>query len=457
MATEVILAPCPYLHFHDNDGRPLSNGFLWTYIAGTTTPLVTYMDATAQIPNTNPIQLDFRGECSVWLDVTRVYKFVLEDRNGAVIWTQDNIFGGAGQSQIASAVKTVDTTANNTGVAVLDPELSVTLSTVGQYVLEIMLIFDASPGGQGVADTAGISFTFNASFGDVRGLIPVLLSGSVQNLVVLNVTTLENTFSFFPIAIANYGNIILIKGSILASSAGVLSLQWAQEVAQAYPTTLRAGSYMLLTQVASQVTGQPSANTVIHTFNTATTNGIEVIPFGVNTLTLEMWGAGGGGGGSVAGNVGGGGGSGEYVRAVFSVTGMSGQQIGFAIGQGGMMGRNTDPADPGSTGNLTSLQQVSASAFQAPSITVNAGQGGGAGSSGGAGTPGAGGAANNPLSSTIVANVSGGSGVGQTGGTPPTGINGTGGRGGNGATGQAGGQGQPQSGSDGVLVFTYTV
>jgi hypothetical protein len=76
--------------FFNTDGSPLSGGKLYSYIAGTTTPKATYKDKIASEFNTNPIILDSRGECDIWLH-TGSYKFVLKDSADSIIWTEDNI------------------------------------------------------------------------------------------------------------------------------------------------------------------------------------------------------------------------------------------------------------------------------------------------------------------------------------------------------------------------------
>jgi hypothetical protein len=91
MAT-TSLAPTPKLQFFDANGAPLSGGLLYTYAAGTTTPLATYTDSTGNIANTNPIILDSRGEANVWLSGA-IYKFALYTSVSVLIWTVDNING----------------------------------------------------------------------------------------------------------------------------------------------------------------------------------------------------------------------------------------------------------------------------------------------------------------------------------------------------------------------------
>lgn len=88
-----VIATIPKFQFSAN-GVPMVGGTLETYIAGSTTPATTWQDAALTIANTNPISLDARGECVIWLDPAVTYKFVLKNSpsNGGVIqWTQDNI------------------------------------------------------------------------------------------------------------------------------------------------------------------------------------------------------------------------------------------------------------------------------------------------------------------------------------------------------------------------------
>ena len=94
MAT-TSLSPTPKLQFFDANGAPLAGGLLYTYEAGSTTPLATYTDSTGVSANINPIVLDSRGEANVWLEGA-IYKFALYTSvaSGSVlIWTVDNING----------------------------------------------------------------------------------------------------------------------------------------------------------------------------------------------------------------------------------------------------------------------------------------------------------------------------------------------------------------------------
>ena len=85
-----ILSPAPKLQFFTEGGIPLAGGKLYSYAAGTTTPLATYTTSTGTQNNTNPIILDSRGEAAVWLGAAS-YKLKLTDSTDVEIWTSDNI------------------------------------------------------------------------------------------------------------------------------------------------------------------------------------------------------------------------------------------------------------------------------------------------------------------------------------------------------------------------------
>lgn len=84
--------------FFDNTGVPLNGGFLYTYQAGSSTPLATYTDINGTVANTNPIVLDAAGRLAneVWLTYGFNYKFVLQNAASSTIGTYDNIYGIVG-------------------------------------------------------------------------------------------------------------------------------------------------------------------------------------------------------------------------------------------------------------------------------------------------------------------------------------------------------------------------
>ena len=195
-------------------------------------------------------------------------------------------------------------------------------------------------------------------------------------------------------------------------------------------------------------------------FTDNTNNGSEtfVVPTGVTSVTVQIWGAGGGGGGSTtSGSGGSGGGGGGYTTKTFSVT--AGENITYTIGTGGIAG--TSAGVIGGTGVTTTLNHI-------PSTTVLTGTGGTGGNfnkgtvgSGGSGT----GGTTTAGSPGIIGTTSGGNGgnggnaasTGGAGSLNLAGVAGTipggGGGGGerNGGTNMAGG-----AGANGQVTITFT-
>lgn len=85
--------------FFSNNGVPLAGGKVFSYLAGTTTPVATYTTYTGLNAHPNPIILDSAGRVpsggEIWLregDTTH-YKFVLSDANDVLIATYDFVPG----------------------------------------------------------------------------------------------------------------------------------------------------------------------------------------------------------------------------------------------------------------------------------------------------------------------------------------------------------------------------
>jgi hypothetical protein len=78
----------------DDNGAPLAGGKLYTYSAGTTSPLATYpitpVTVGVSTTNANPVVLDASGQANVWLQPGLLYKFVLTDSADQLQWTVDN-------------------------------------------------------------------------------------------------------------------------------------------------------------------------------------------------------------------------------------------------------------------------------------------------------------------------------------------------------------------------------
>jgi len=93
------------ISFLGTTGLPLAGGKLYTYQAGSTTPLASYTTIDGTIANANPIILGSDGKLpeELWLTYGYNYKLVLKDANDVLIYTYDNIYGILGTIPTSSS------------------------------------------------------------------------------------------------------------------------------------------------------------------------------------------------------------------------------------------------------------------------------------------------------------------------------------------------------------------
>jgi hypothetical protein len=90
--------------FFDNNGAPLNAGKIYTYQAGSSTPMATYTSSSGLTANANPIILGTSGRPpnDIWLSEGFFYKFILKDSSDVTIQTYDNLYGIIGASPPAA-------------------------------------------------------------------------------------------------------------------------------------------------------------------------------------------------------------------------------------------------------------------------------------------------------------------------------------------------------------------
>ena len=76
----------------DNSGQPLASGKVYTYSAGTSTPVSLYTSSDKSSSATNPLILDGNGKAQVWADGR--YKFVVKTSADVTLYTLDNLLYG---------------------------------------------------------------------------------------------------------------------------------------------------------------------------------------------------------------------------------------------------------------------------------------------------------------------------------------------------------------------------
>jgi hypothetical protein len=396
---------------------------------------------TGSLTLTNSTSLQLPGNANI---VTQAGDSLLAEYFGTGVWKVLAYFSATGTVN-NSKIKPGDTSITSNATLTADPDLVSNALTVGRYSYELMLIFDS------VAAGAGFKFQNTGSAVDSRGISPVLETGYVNAAAV---GPKQNTFYSAPISYptvstATDGNQVVYKGSLLISTPGTVAISWAQATSTASATTLRAGSYLTLNLLNTGT----SASQTTRIYTTAGA-GLETIPTGYNTLTIEVWGGGGGGGlryinGSIISG-GGGGGGGGYSRTTVSVTGLGGDTINYLVGAVGVAATNAGGASTVSSGTL--------------SLTTITANGGGLGGNASSGTVAGTGAAGGTATGGTVVNTTGNAGSagqtnsgGQAGGGGGFGISGI--YDGGGAGGKGGGfpLASAQNGGGGIVVFNYSV
>ncbi len=112
----------PKFQFESSAGAPLVLGYVDVYLAGTTTRTNTWSDLAQSTLNANPIELNSRGEATIYLDPALSYKFVV--KNAALVeqWTQDNITGATRflQAGVGGVGRTIEAKLREIEVSVYD-------------------------------------------------------------------------------------------------------------------------------------------------------------------------------------------------------------------------------------------------------------------------------------------------------------------------------------------------
>lgn len=92
----VKLSPIFNSQVVDASGNPATGWKIYTYVAGSSTPLATYTTSAGNVAQSNPIIIDSLGFPTVgqiWLTAGSTYKLVLTDANDVVKKTEDNVSG----------------------------------------------------------------------------------------------------------------------------------------------------------------------------------------------------------------------------------------------------------------------------------------------------------------------------------------------------------------------------
>lgn len=230
--------------FFSNSGVPLSGGLLYTYSAGTTTPLATYTSASGATANSNPIILNSAGRLDneVWLTSSLTYKFVLKDSGGVTIATYDDIPG----------IGSVNGLTSGTSILYGNGSGGFSNVTIGSNLSFVGGTLSASTGSSGtgsvtsVALTAPAAFTVTGSPVTTTGTLALAYSGTpvpitsggtgtstlVENAVVIGPATGPGATSVQFVAPGTAGNVLTSTG-----------FSWTSAPAATTNTALAIGTY----------------------------------------------------------------------------------------------------------------------------------------------------------------------------------------------------------------------
>jgi hypothetical protein len=192
MAT-TILSPNAKQYFADDDGAPLAGGKVYTYAANTTNPQATYTNRAGTVPNTNPIILDARGECVIYLTPGLVYDYKIERADASQVWTREDVIADAGDANAVSFTQA--------GAGMVQRSLE-------SKNRDLVHADDRGLVGDGSDETTGVQDLFDAAAGKVLmlGNSKTYGIGSEGITIPANTTLIANGSKFRKLAAStNYG------------------------------------------------------------------------------------------------------------------------------------------------------------------------------------------------------------------------------------------------------------
>ena len=437
--------------FFDDNGNPLTGGKVYTYAAGTTTPLATYTTSAGTVANTNPIILDAAGRTpnEIWLVAGTLYKFIVQTSVSVLVGTYDGLPAINDPYSINSLLGSV--TGTNAIAAVATPSL--TAYAAGATYAFIAANSNTAAATLSIDGLPATSITKNGS--------ATLTAGDVQigklTWVQYDGTTFQLINNIIYGGSITNGNIVSLTTPLGAASGGTgLSTITANSVMlgngiSTVQTVAPSTSGNVLT---SDGTTWSSARSLIPTIQAFTSSGTFTIPASVTKVKVTV--VGGGGGGRSATNSTGQGGGGAGGAAIEVITGLTpGGTVTVTVGAGGA-------AD--TTGGTSSFgAYCSATGGLSPaSGTGPAGGAGGTATGGDINFTGGGGGGGNGVSGTVAgsagnggSSIFGGAGLGAGSSnavnTAGAGAPGTGGGGGGGC----GGPGTGGAGGSGIVSVEY--
>lgn len=244
----------PVQYFNNAGTTPLAGGKLYTYAAGTLTPLVTYSNSDGT-QNTNPVILDSTGRAVIYRS-SASYKFILKTSADVTIWTRDNI-----QSAGLNAISNFNHTQNT--VAKFGGSQTLATSRITDDGTTVNIGVANSLGGAlSVAGDGSNYINLSQATADGFGPIMFLLKSRGTHAAPLDVQNGDNIFnmvaraysgsSFFSTAQISMS----VDGTFTSNQAPPSRILFATNAANASSTTqMRIDSTGLVTLTRSMLVG----------------------------------------------------------------------------------------------------------------------------------------------------------------------------------------------------------
>jgi hypothetical protein len=191
------LTPTPKQQIYGSDGNPLVGGKIYTYAAGTTTPLATYTDAGGLTANTNPIILNSLGQANIWLAPSSSYKFSVFTSVDVLLYTVDNIATPIDYISLVTSLASpppIGSTAPNTGAFTTLAATTGTITTVNSTTVSATTVNATTITATGTITAETLTFEGGGSLTKVpeSAIKPITATAAANALTVtLNPTTLD--------------------------------------------------------------------------------------------------------------------------------------------------------------------------------------------------------------------------------------------------------------------------
>jgi hypothetical protein len=271
MAVSLSLFGGAGAQFFSSNGVPLAGGLIYTYAAGSTTPVATYTSSSGATPHTNPIVLDAAGRVAtgeIWLTTTTVYKFVLKTSAGVTIATYDNVGGALNVTDVLLASNNLSELTN-----IATARTNLGLGTAATS-----------------AATAFASSGANSNITSLTGLTTPLPTGTANAVVVGGATGTSPSLAVRPGAF----------GQVLASTAGATVNATALVAGVQYSAlTLGTTNFTTVGATSTTLSGSIAGTTLTVTAGSGAAIGQILSGTGVTAdTTITAFGTGTGGAGT---------------------------------------------------------------------------------------------------------------------------------------------------------------